>query len=313
MRPAAGLRGFCLQYVFAIGERHEDANTYASMLSEIATERRVNGIATAWGRALRAQFSRRMILLSLVPLLLSLLVWGAVLWFGLQPFLDWLHGVFQEYGWFQSSGGMLSSLGLGALTVLVVPLMAIILLLPLMIASALLFMGIFAMPAIERHVGRRQFPQLEQKEGGSFTGSVWMNITSVIVFAGLWLMTVPLYAVPPLAVLVQAALWGWVTSRVMSYDALAAHASPEERQALMRAQRWPLLAIGMVSGILGAMPGIAWMGGAVLSVVLFPFLAILSAWLYVLIFLFTGLWFQYYCLQTLENMRAANGTTQTAA
>jgi len=273
----------------------------------------MSGVATAWARALRAQWSRRMLLLSLAPLLLSLLAWGALLWFGLQPFLDFLQGVFTDYGWFDASGGMLSTLGLGAMKVLVVPLMAIILLLPLMIASALLFMGIVAMPAIERYVSRRQFPHLERKEGGSFAGSAWMNLTSVLVFAGLWLVTVPLYAVPPLAVLVQAALWGWVTSRVMSYDALAGHASLEERQALMAAKRWPLLAIGMVSGVLGAMPGIAWMGGALLSVVLFPFLAILSAWLYVLIFLFTGLWYQYYCLQMLDNMRAATARTATAA
>ncbi len=308
MQPAASLP----DSVYNTHSRTREAHRHASMLSEIAGKRRVNGIATAWARALRAQFSRRMLLLSLVPLLLSLLVWGAVLWFGLQPFLDWLQGIFAEYGWFGSSGGMLSTLGLGTLKVLVVPLMAIILLLPLMIGSALLFMGIVAMPAIERYVSRRQFPQLEQKEGGSFAGSVWMNLTSVIVFAGLWLVTVPLYAVPPLAVLVQAALWGWVTSRVMSYDALAAHASLEERKALMHALRWPLLGIGMVSGVLGAMPGIAWMGGAVLSVVLFPFLAIVSAWLYVLIFLFTGLWFQYYCLQSLENLRAAQGAARAA-
>jgi len=282
------------------------------MLSYHAARRTVNGVATAWGRALRAQFSRRMIMLSLVPLLLSLLVWGALLWLGLPPFLDYLQGVFTEYGWFGGSGGMLSTLGLGALKVMVVPLMAIILLLPLMIASSLLFMGIVAMPAIERYVGRRQFPQLAQKEGGSFAGSVWINITSVLVFAGLWMMTVPLYALPPLAVLVQAAIWAWVTSRVMSYDALAAHASLDERTALMRAKRWPLLAIGMVSGVLGAMPGIAWMGGAVLSVVLFPFLAILSAWLYVIIFLFTGLWFQYYCLQALQDLRAANAAAPVA-
>jgi putative Mn2+ efflux pump MntP len=103
---------------------------------------------------------------------------------------------------------------------------------------------------------------------------------------------------------VQAALWAWVASRVMSYDALAAHASEAERRAIMRAHRGPLLAIGMVSGVLGALPGLAWMGGAVLAVVLFPFLAILSAWLYLVIFLFTGLWFQYYCLQALEELRA---------
>jgi Etoposide-induced protein 2.4 (EI24) len=263
----------------------------------------MNGIATAWARALRAGFSGRMMFLSLAPLLLSLLLWGGLLWAYGPALFDWLGAVFREYGWFQSSGSVLSSLGLGVLKVVVVPLMAILLLLPLMIASALLFMGVFAMPAIERYVGRRQFPTLEQKEGGSFAGSVWMNLTSVLVFALLWLCTVPLYAIPPLAVLVQAALWGWVSSRVMSYDALAAHASAAERKTLMQARRWPLLAIGMASGVLGALPGIAWMGGAVLAMALFPFLAILSAWLYVLIFLFTGLWFQYYCLQALEDLR----------
>ena len=268
----------------------------------------MKGVATAWARALRAGFSPRMLLLSLVPLLLSLLVWGGLLWAFGPALFDWLHGLFADYGWFQASGSLLSSIGLGVLQVVVVPLVAILLLLPLMIASSLLFMGVFAMPAIERHVGRRQFPGLERKEGGSFAGSVWMNLSSVLVFAFLWLCTVPLYAVPPLAVLVQAALWGWVSSRVMSYDALAAHASAAERATLMRTRRWPLLAIGMASGVLGALPGIAWMGGAVLAMALFPFLAILSAWLYVLIFLFTGLWFQYYCLQALEDLRASPAT-----
>ncbi|MFC5476803.1 EI24 domain-containing protein [Massilia suwonensis] len=268
----------------------------------------MKGIATAWGRALAAGFSPRMMLLSLAPLLLSLLLWGGLLWAYGPALFDWLDGVFRDYGWFQSSGSVLSSLGLGVLKVVVVPLMAILLLLPLMIASALLFMGVFAMPAIERYVGRRQFPKLEQKEGGSFAGSVWMNLSSVLVFALLWLCTVPLYAIPPLAVLVQAALWGWVSSRVMSYDALAAHASAAERKTLMHTRRWPLLAIGMASGVLGALPGIAWMGGAVLAVALFPFLAILSAWLYVLIFLFTGLWFQYYCLQALEELRGQDAS-----
>ncbi|MDB5746864.1 MAG: hypothetical protein JWP72_1712 [Massilia sp.] len=266
----------------------------------------MKGVARAWRRALRAQFSRRMLMLSFIPLLLSLLVWGGLLWAFLPGLFDWLHALFVEYGWFQSSGSMLSMLGLGVLKVVVVPMMAIILLLPLMIASSLLFMGIFAMPAIERHVGRRDYPGLEQKGGGSFAGSVWMNLSSVAVFALLWLCTVPLYAIPPLAVVVQAALWGWVASRVMSYDALAAHASAPERQAIMRTHRWPLLAIGMASGALGALPGIAWMGGAVLAVVLFPILAILSAWLYLVIFLFTGLWYQYYCLQALEELRVAS-------
>ncbi|OON64168.1 hypothetical protein B0920_12805 [Massilia sp. KIM] len=264
----------------------------------------MNGVLTAYRRALRAQFSGRMLLLSAAPLLLSLFMWGLALYFGMQPLLDWLGGLFREYSAFETSGNVLTTLGMGMLKVMVVPLLAIALLLPLMIASSLLFMGVAAMPAIESHVGRKQFPKLEKKEGGSFAGSVAVNVGSTAVFALLWLLTLPLYAIPPLAWLVQACLWAWVTSRVMSYDALAAHASLEERKRLVRERRLPLLAIGLATGLAGALPGIAWMGGAILSIVLFPVLAMLSLWLYVMIFLFAGLWFQYYCLQALEDLRA---------
>ena len=37
---------------------------------------------------------------------------------------------------------------------------------------------------------------------------------------------------------------------------------------------------------------------------LFPALAIVSIWLYLVIFIFTGLWFQYYLLQALADLRA---------
>lgn len=264
----------------------------------------MKGVLLAWRRALRSQFSGRMLLLSLVPLLLSLSLWGVAMWLGLQPLLDWLHGLFTDYGGFDASNSMLDMVRLGMLKVIVVPLLAIALLLPLMIASSLLFMGIVAMPAIERHVSGRHFPALDRKEGGSFVGSLAINVGSTAVFALLWLFTLPLYAIPPLAWLVQAGLWAWVTSRVMSYDALAAHASGAERQVLMRTCRPALLTIGLVSGLAGALPGIAWMGGAVISVVLFPVLALVSLWLYIMLFLFAGLWFQYYCLQALAELRA---------
>jgi hypothetical protein len=159
------------------------------------------------------------------------------------------------------------------------------------------------MPAIARHAGRRQFPDLEQKHGGSLAGSLLVNFGGILVFALLWLLTLPLYAFAPLAVLAQALLWGWLTARVMSYDALADYASADERRELVRRHRVPLLAIGAVSGLAGALPGIAWIGGALISFVLFPFLAVLSIWLYLLIFIFTGLWFQYYCLQALADLR----------
>jgi hypothetical protein len=137
-------------------------------------------------------------------------------------------------------------------------------------------------------------------------GSLGVNLSAIVVFAVLWLVSLPLYALPPLALVAQALLWGWLTAKVMSYDALAAHASVEERRELMRRYRWPLLAIGTLSGLAGALPGVAWIGGALISVVLFPVLAVVSIWLYIVIFIFTGLWFQYYCLEALARMRAGS-------
>jgi hypothetical protein len=262
-------------------------------------------IAIAYGRALRSQFSRRMLLLSVVPLMLSLALWGGLLYAGMQPLLDSLHELFLDYGLFETSGSVLANLGLGFLKTLVVPLVAMLALLPLMIVTSLLFIGVGAMPAIARHVSRIQFPQMERKEGGSFLGSLAVNLSGILVFALLWVVTLPLYALAPLALLVQAVLWGWLTARVMSYDALSIHASKDERRAILAGRRRQLLVIGTISGLLGALPGVVWIGGALLSVVLFPVLAVLSIWLYLLIFIFTGLWFQYYCLQALADLRAA--------
>ena len=265
----------------------------------------VRAVLTAYGRALASQFSGRIMLLSLLPFLLSVALWGALLYAGLQPLIDWVQALFTEHNVFGASAGMLGMLGLGMLKTVAVPLAAMLLLLPLMILTSLLFMGVAAMPAIGRHVGARQFAGLEKKQGGSLLGSLGLSLGSVLLFMVLWILSLPLYFFPPLALAAQVTLWGWLTARVMSYDALAEYASVEERHALMHRHRWSLLAIGMMSGAAGALPGIAWIGGALISVVLFPFLAMLSIWLYLVIFIFTGLWFQYYCLQALRELRAA--------
>ena len=271
-------------------------------------------VLTAYGRALSSQFTGKMLFLSAIPFVLSLLLWSGVLYVGLQPLIDYIGTLFAAYDGYKVSNSVLGSVGMGVLKTIVVPLIAMLLLLPLMILTALLFMGVAAMPAIVRHVSARQFPRLEKKQGGSFLGSLATNLTGFLIFVPLWIATLPLYAVAPLAIAAQVLLWGWLTARVMAYDALSEHASAEERAQVLRSHHRRLLAIGMISGAAGALPGIVWIGGTVLSVVLFPFLAVISIWLYVLIFIFTGLWFQYYCLQALEDLRAgAEAKDVTAA
>jgi hypothetical protein len=267
----------------------------------------MRAVLVAWARALRSQLSPRIVLLSLLPLLLSVALWGGLMWLWLQPLVDYVQTLFMHYDGFGASNEVLARVGLGMLKTLVVPLVAMLLLLPLMIMTSLVFMGVAAMPAIARHLARRRFPDLEKKQGGSFLGSLGVNLGGLALFALLWVLSLPLYLFPPLALLAQVALWGWLSARVFGYDVLAEHASAEERATILRARRWPLLAIGMVCGLAGALPGIVWIGGALISMLLFPWLAIISVWLYLLIFIFSGLWFGYYCLQALSELRAGQG------
>lgn len=262
-------------------------------------------VLIAFGRALLSQMHYRMLLLTILPFLLSVLIWGVVLWQGLQPLIDWLQSFFLENDGFRISGNVLMMVGLGALKTVLVPLIAMWLLLPLMILTALLWIGLISMPLIVKHVGKRHFPELEARNGGSFWGSLWMSGSSFGIFVFLWLLTLPLSLVPPLTFIILTVLWGWLTYRVMAYDALADYADAEERRAILRIHRWPLLMIGAVSGAMGAAPTLLWLGGA-LSVIFFPLLAAGSIWLYVLVFVFTGLWFQYYCLAALQKYRAAD-------
>jgi hypothetical protein len=263
-----------------------------------------------FGRALVSLLHPRMLLLTIVPFILSVLVWGVVLYFSLQPLIDWLHAYFLAHDLFRAAAGWLGAWGSGFAANVVVPLVAMWLFLPLMILTALIFIGTLAMPVIIKHVAARFHPQLERRRGGHLLGSLWRSLSSFIIFALLWTVSLPLSVIPPLGFLITPLLWGWLTYRVMVYDALAEHADREEFRLLQRRHRWPLLLIGTLTGALGAAPTLLWLGG-ILAVVLFPFFAAMSIWLYVLVFVFTGLWFEHYCLRALAQMR--DGTAVVVA
>jgi len=259
-------------------------------------------IGVSWGRAIASQLHIRMLLLTFLPFLAALLLWSVAMWFGMQALIDFVQQWFNTHNSFQSAGEVLSMLGLFAFKAMVAPLVAMWLLLPMMVFTALLSIGLFAMPTISRHVGGRYYPSLEQRRGGSVVGSLWFSLSSFLIFAAIWLLTLPLTLFPVISLVLQPILWGWLTYRVIVYDALSIHADVEERKALISQHRWSLLFIGTVAGLIGAAPGLLWLGG-VISVLFLPLMAGVAIWLYVLVFVFTGLWFQHYCLAALEQHR----------
>lgn len=157
-------------------------------------------------------------------------------------------------------------------------------------------------PAMVSLVAERRFPKLERKNGASFTKSVFWSLSSTVLALIALVISIPTWIFPPLILILPPLIWGWLTYRVMSFDALAAHASAEERKALMKKHRSNLLVIGVISGFLGAAPSLVWASGAMFAV-LFPLLSCVAIWIYTLVFGFASLWFSHYCLAALDELR----------
>ncbi len=120
-------------------------------------------------------------------------------------------------------------------------------------------------------------------------------------------ISIPLWLVPPLILMLPPLIWGWLSYRVMAFDALAEHASAEERKEIFRRHRGWLLGIGVLTGYLGAAPSLIWASGALLAAA-FVILVPLAIWIYTLVFAFSSLWFAHYCLAALQVLRIEKAT-----
>ncbi len=211
----------------------------------------MNDIFRSFGRALVSQLHPRMLMLTVLPFVLATLLWGGLLWWGWDPIMGAMRSFLETSiltRWIYSA---LDWFGLQSMRTIVAPLFVAALAIPLVIASMLMFIGVFSVPAVVRHL-ERSYPDLAKAHGGSILGSVFQSLGSTLVFLVLVLVTLPLWLIPPFFALIPPVLWGWLTYRVMTYDALADHASAEERKTLVRRHRTPLLVIGVAVGLLGS-------------------------------------------------------------
>ena len=199
----------------------------------------------------------------------------------------------------------LEGLGLSRLRSVLAPAVLLFLSIPVIVMVSLLFVAVFMTPTMVALVAERRFPQLERKKGGSMLASLLWSLGSTLLAAVALVLSVPLWLIPPLILVLPPLIWGWLTYRVMSYDALVDHASSEERRQIFKDHRGSLLTIGIISGYLGAAPSLVWASGA-MFVVAAPVLVPLAIWIYTLVFAFSSLWFAHYTLDALEQLRKKN-------
>jgi hypothetical protein len=267
-------------------------------------------IGSFW-RALAYCFSPRVILLSFLPLFLmvggaltlAFLYWDVAVTNVMTSLEQWELVSF-VLGWFDS-------VGLGGLRSMFAPLIVLAMATPLIVVGSLLLVALLMTPAMVSLVARRRFPHLERRHGATLWASVGWSLWSGVLAMLALLVTLPFWLVPPLAMVVPPLIWGWLSYRVYAFDALADHATEEERTLLLRRHRHILLVMGVITGYLGAAPSLVWASGA-LFISLAPVLVPLAIWIYAFVFAFASLWFVHYLLEALNRMRQHRTAAETA-
>ena len=265
----------------------------------------MQGLIDSFWRAVAYCLHPRVIALSLMPLVVS-----GVLVFGFMYFFyadanDAVRSTLESWHLVDGLLKWLDSFGLQAFRAVLTIIIVLAFLLPVVVLFSLLLVALCMTPAIVRMVAQRRFPLLEKKRGGTLLQSAAASLGATLIALVLLLLSIPLWLIPPLVMVLPPLIWGWLTYRVFGFDVLAEHASAEERRALLREHRIPMLTMGVVCGYLGAAPSLIWAFSA-MAMALAPFLVLVSIWLYTLVFAFSTAWFAHYALAALQARRAAD-------
>jgi CysZ protein len=154
------------------------------------------------------------------------------------------------------------------------------LLMPVILITAVLLAAVIAMPIIVNFVAARHYPQLEKKHGATIAGSIVNALVAILVFAGLWIVTLPLWLTGILAPVLPLLLSAYLNQRLFRYDALAEHASAPEYRSIVQTSRGRMYVLGFALAVLYYVP---------LLNLLVPILS--------------GLAFTYFCLGELARLR----------
>jgi hypothetical protein len=247
----------------------------------------------------------RVIALSIMPLVIMAAISLTLGYFFWDPALVWVRDNLESIAMVNTLISWVERIGWGNLRVVVEPLVVLFLAIPAIVIASLLFVAWLMTPSMVSLVAERRFPLLARKKGGSMVASILWSIGSTLLAVIALLISIPLWLIPPLILVLPPLIWGWLTYRVMSYDALVDHASVEERKQVFKQHRGSLLTIGVISGYLGAAPSVLWASGA-MFIAMAPILVPVAIWIYTLVFAFSSLWFAHFALAALAQLRKEN-------
>lgn len=262
-------------------------------------------VADAWWRTLAYCLLPRVIWLSLLPLVASAVLLGGLAWWGWDGANVAVRGLLDTWSWSQWLTSWLDQVGLTALRSALVPLLIVGLSVPVVVIVCLLAVGALMAPAMSGLVRQRRFPALVAREPMPWWRALLASLGLSGVALAVLAVSLPLWLMPPVALVLPPVIWGWLTYRVMVLDVLADWATEQERTALRARHRTPLMCMGLACGLFGSAPGALWAMGGVMALAMAPLLLIASIWVYTLVFAMASLWFAHYLLTALDALRRA--------
>jgi CysZ protein len=205
---------------------------------------------TALSRALGDLREPRVLALGLAPPIAALAIWAVLAWMLAD---DWARLVAD---WIAATPWLawLRDLGLSSVLIWGSGIAALALLLPVMLITALIVTEIVAMPLIVPLVGKRHYPKLALLKGGTVAGSVANAAKAIVLFAVLWLVSLPLWFTGIGALLLPPLISAGFNQRMFRYDALSEHASADEYQAIIANAGGRLFFLGLLLALMYAIP-----------------------------------------------------------
>ena len=208
-------------------------------------------MASALLRAFVSLLHPKMLLLMVWPMVIAVLLWlglAVAFWAEAAQWVDLQFRSTETVQW------MITLWPLALVATHIAWIVLAIALVPLILVTAVVIVGIFAMPAMVTHVSAGDYPALARREGGTFAGSLWNAAVGIAVFLLLAVVTLPLWLMPFFWPLLPVLLFAYLNQRVFRYDALAEHAGPGEIGEIVRRCRGELFGLGVVIAIIGHIP-----------------------------------------------------------
>lgn len=225
-------------------------------------------VSLAFRRALISQVHPKMLAALLMPFVIALVGAIVLLWAFWAPLAAWLDGQVSQWDVVNQVDQWMLAIGLFSVKLYVIPIIAAGALLPVAGILGLVIAAIFVMPVALRHIERRDYPGLKRQGQHAYAVGAWNAVVVGAIFVFGWLVTIPLWLFPPLALVLPVFWWAFAFTRIMRVDALVEHASVSERRFLWRRHNASYWLMGLLLSVINLFPPM-WLVLPVFSALLF--------------------------------------------